>query len=100
MEEISGFGMKNILTLPNLTNNYFESLRDEIDEPIYTHKDEYMRWFVRQSIKGTRCSALNQYYKSTISDELFNIVSEDVDINGNICEILKVLSMKINIEKK
>ena len=90
MEELTGFGMKNSLTLPALANKYFKSLRDESDEPIYTYNDEIMRHFVRQSIKGGRCSALNQYYKSNTSDEVFNIISKELDINvnGNVCEIL------------
>ena len=60
MEELTGFGMKNSLTLPSLGNKYFNSLREENDEPIYTYYDEFMRHFVRQSTKGGRCSALNQ----------------------------------------
>ena len=47
-----------------------------------------MRHFVRQSVKGSRCVALNQFYKSTTSDELFIIMSQEVKVNGNICEIL------------
>ena len=47
-----------------------------------------MQYFVRQSIKGGRCAALNQYYKSTISDEVFNNIPKELDLNGNICEIL------------
>ena len=89
MEELRGFGMKNCLTLPSLANKYFNSLRDENEEPIYTYNDKFMRDFVRQSIKGGRCSALNQYYKSNISDEVFNIISKEIDINGNVCEILE-----------
>ena len=88
MEELTGFGMKNSLTLPSLANKYFNSLRDENDEPIYTYNDEYMRHFVRKSIKGGRCTALNQYYKSTVSDEVFNIMSQELGVDGNICEIL------------
>ena len=59
MEELTGFGMKHCLTLPSLAIKYFNNLRDESDEPIYIYNDEYMRLFVRQSIKGGRCSALN-----------------------------------------
>ena len=51
MEELTGFGMKNSLILPSLANKYFNSLRNENDEPIYTYNDEYMRYFVRESIK-------------------------------------------------
>ena len=47
-----------------------------------------MRNFVRQSIKGGRCSALNQYYKSSISDQVFKIMSQDLAADGNICQIL------------
>ena len=92
MEELTGFGMKNSLTLPSLANKYFNSLRDESDEPIYTYNDECMRHFVRKSIKGGRCSALNQYYKSNRSKEVFNIISKELDINvngnDNVCEII------------
>ena len=90
MEKLTGFGMKNSLTLPSLANKFFNSLRDESDEPIYTYNDENMRHFVRQSIKGGRCSALNQYYKSNISNEVFNIISKELKVNDidNICEII------------
>ena len=47
-----------------------------------------MRHFVRQSIKGGRCSALNQCYKSTISDQVFNIMPQKLGVDGNICAIL------------
>ena len=70
MKELTAFGTKNSLTLPSLAIEYFNNLKDENDEPIYTYNDEFMRHFVRQSIKGKRCSALNQYYKSNISDEV------------------------------
>ena len=88
MEKITGFGMKNSLILPSLANNYFNSLRDENDEHISTYNDEFMRHFVRQSIKRGRCSALNRYYKSTISDQVFNIMSQELGVDGNICVIL------------
>ena len=54
--------MKNSLTLPSLANKYFNKLRDENDEPIYTYTDPFMRIFVRKSIKGGRCNAFNQRY--------------------------------------
>ena len=40
MEELTGFGMENSITLPTLANKYFNSLRDENNEPIYTFNDE------------------------------------------------------------
>ena len=88
MEQLTGFGMKNSLTLPSLANNFFNSLRDENDEPIYTNNDEFMQHFVRKSTKNGRCSSFNQYYKSTIPDEVFNSISKELIVIGNICEIL------------
>ena len=40
MEELTGFGRKNILTLPSLANKFFNISREENDEPIYTYNDE------------------------------------------------------------
>ena len=102
MEELTGFGMKNSLTLPSLANKYFNSLRDESDEPIYTYNDEFMRHFVRQSIKGGRCSALNQYYKSNISQEVFNIISKELNVNDNdnVCEIMNKYFEYTNEQRK
>ena len=57
MEELTGFGMKNSLTLPSLADKYSNDLRDENDEGIYTYMDPFMRNFIRNSIKGGRCTA-------------------------------------------
>ena len=37
MEEITGFSMKDCLSLPGLGWKYFNSLRTEEDQPIYTY---------------------------------------------------------------
>ena len=87
LEELTNFGKKNSLTLPSLANKYFNSLRDEDDEPICTYTDPFMRNFVRKAIKGGRYNAFNQHYKSGISDEVFNIISKGLNVNGNIYEI-------------
>ena len=87
MEAVTGFGMKNSLTLSSLANKSFSSLRDETNEPIYTYNDELIRHFVRQSIKGGRWSSLNQCHTSTIPDQVSNIMSEELGVDGNICEI-------------
>ena len=89
MEELTGFGIKNSLTLPALANKSFNSLRDENDEPIYTYTDPFMRNFVRKAIKGGRCNAFNQQYKSEISDEVFNIILKELNVNVNICNLLE-----------
>ena len=51
MEKLTAFGMKNSLTLPFLADKHFNSLGKENDELIYPYSDEYMRYFVRESIK-------------------------------------------------
>ena len=89
IEELTGFVMKNSLTLPSLANKYFNSLRDENDEPIYTYTDPFMRNFLRKAIKGGRCNAFNQHYKSEFSDEVFNIISKELNVNGNLCDLLE-----------
>ena len=63
--------MKNKLLLQSVAKTFLNNLRNENDEPMCTYNGEYLRWFSRQSIKGGRCSFLNQYYKSIISDEVF-----------------------------
>ena len=88
MEEMTGFGLKKSLTLPSLANKYVFKLRDENDETVYTYNHKYVRWFEKQSIKGRRCSALNQYHNSIISDEVFNNFSNDLNVKDSICEIL------------
>ena len=89
MEELTGFGIKNSLTLPSLANKYFDGLRDENDEAIYTYTDQFMRNFVRKSRKGGRCNAFIQRYKFEISDEVFNIISKELNFKGNICDVLE-----------
>ena len=61
-----------------------------------------MRHFVRQSIKGGRCSALNQYYISNISQEVFNIISKELNVNDNdnVCEIINKYFEYTNEQRK
>ena len=91
VEEITTFGLKNSLTLPSLANKYFNSLRDENDENIYTYTDPFMRNFVRQSLKGGRCRVFIQHDKSELSGSVFEFLSKELDNKGNICEILEFL---------
>ena len=102
LEEITGFGMKNSLPLPSLANKFFNSLREENDEAIYTSNDEFMRHFVRKSLNGGRCSALNRYYKSNVSQEVFNTISKELNVNGNdnVCEIIKKYFEYTNEQRK
>ena len=101
IEELTNFGMKNSLTLPSLANKYFNRLRDENDESIYTYTDTIMRNFVRQSLKSGRCKVFDQHYKSEILDEMFKIISKELNVNGNLCDILEKCSEVLSkYEKK
>ena len=88
LEELTKFRMKSSITLPCLAKKYFNSLRDENDEPIYSYNDEYVRYVFRQSIKVGRCGIFNHYYKSSISDNVLNIISQELNVQANICESL------------
>ena len=46
-----------------------------------------MRYFVKKSIKGRRVCAFNQYHKSKSFDEILKIISEELNVEGNIYEI-------------
>ena len=81
MEELTGFVLKISSTLPFLANKYFNSLRDEKDEPLYTNMNPFMRNFVRNSIKGGRFNAFNQHFKFEISDEVFFLLRK---LNVNV----------------
>ena len=59
-EELTCFDRKSNFALPSSANNFFDSFRDDNDEPIYTYNDECMRYFVRLSIKEERCGCFNQ----------------------------------------
>ena len=91
MEEITKFSMKDCLSLPGLGWKYFNSLRTEEDESIYTYNDKYMRWFVRQSIKGGRVCAFNQSYKSKHFEDIIKILIKELGVNkdANIYNIIE-----------
>ena len=89
MEEITGFSMKDCLSLPGLGWKFFNSLRTEEDEPIYTYRDNYMRWFVRQSIKGGRVCAFNQYYKSKHCDDILKIINKELTVKGTVYDTIE-----------
>ena len=89
MEEITGFSMKCCLSLPGLGLKYFNSLRTEQDEPIYTYNDKYMRWFVQQAAYGGRVCSFNQYYKSKSCDDILKIISEELCVYGIDFDIIE-----------
>ena len=99
MEEITGFSMKDCLSLPGLGWKNFNSLRTEEDEPIYTYNDKYMRWFVRQSKKGGRVCAFNQYYKSNHYNDIERILKKELGVPEDI-NIYEVLEEYLRYKKK
>ena len=48
-----------------------------------------MRWFVRQSIKRGRVCAFNQYYKLKFCDDILKIISDELNVKGNIYDIIE-----------
>ena len=89
MEEITAFLMKECLSLPGLGWKYFNSLRREEDEPMYTYNDKHMRYFVRQCIKGVRVCSFNQNYKIKIFDDNLKFILEELNVKGNIYDIIE-----------
>ena len=45
-------------------------------------------------------NAFNQHYKSEILDEVFNIISKELNVNGNICDVLEKFSEFLNKYEK
>ena len=89
MQEVTAFGKRNSLTLPSLANKNFNSSRDEDNEPIQTYTNAFLKNFVRNSIKGGRCNSFIQHFNSEISDEVFNNISKELNVNGNIYDLLE-----------
>ena len=81
--------MKDCFSAPGLGWKYFNSMRDENDDPIYTYNDKYMRWFVRQTKKGGRVCAFNHYYRSKICDDVLKILSEELIVERNVYDIIE-----------
>ena len=92
--------MKDCLSLPGLGWKYFNSLRTEEDEPIYTYNDKYMRYFVRQLIKGGQICAFNQYYKSKICDDILKNISEELNVKGNIYYRINIIEASLEYKNK
>ena len=48
-----------------------------------------MRWFVRQSIKGGRVCAFNQYYKSEQCDDILKIINKELAVKGTVYDTIE-----------
>ena len=84
MEEITGYSFKHSLSATGLGWKFLNSFCTEEDEPVYTYNDKYMRWFIRQSIKGGRFCAFIQYYKSKVCDDVLKISWEGLNVKRNV----------------
>ena len=84
MEGLTNFSFENSLTLPSVASKNSKSLKNENYEPISIYTDSIMRSFVRKSVKGGRCNAFSQHFKSDISDEVFIFLSKVLNVNCNI----------------
>ena len=98
-QSITGFKVKDCLSLPSLVWNYFNSKLDkDVNEATYSYTDKFVRRFVSQSIKGGKVGAFNQK-QSTISDDIFLIISEEFNIKSNKYEIIEEYTSNINMIK-
>ena len=59
-----------------------------------------MRHFVRQSTKGRRVCAFNQYYKSKICDDVLKTLSEELKVEGIVYDIIEAYMKKKNEQFK
>ena len=57
MQQMSGFGIKDCLTEASLGWKCFETYNK--DREFYTSNHKFVCDFIRRSIKGGRCAALN-----------------------------------------
>ena len=48
-----------------------------------------MRWFVRQSIKGGRVCAFNQYYKSKHCDDILRNINKELAVKGSVYDTIE-----------
>ena len=59
-----------------------------------------MRDFVQKSIKGGKCCSLNQWYKSELSVYVFFILSTELNVNGDICDLMEKYFESLNEERR
>ena len=64
------------------------------DREFYTFNDEYVRSFIRKSIKGGRCGAFNRYFESNQCEEILNTIKKHLKIDCN--EISNIIDEYLN----
>ena len=98
MQKMSGFGIKECLTEANLGWKCFGTYNK--DREFYTFNDNYVRSFIRKSIKGGRCGAFNRYFESNQCEEILNTIKKHLKIDDN--EISNIIHkyLKYNYAKR
>ncbi|ESP01353.1 hypothetical protein LOTGIDRAFT_157531 [Lottia gigantea] len=62
-------------------------------EKVYSHTHPFIRYFIRQSIKGGRVSANRKSFKTNKMDEICNVLSEYTEtLSDNIIDLFKEYS--------
>ena len=96
LQKMSGFGFKDCLTEANLGWKCFGTYNK--DREFYTFNDEYVRVFLRRSIKGGRVAALNRYFESNQCEERLNTIKKpfknDNENSKIVDEYLKCINTK------
>ena len=55
---------------------------------------------MRKTKKCGICIAINRHYKSEIPDEVFNIFSKEINVNGSVCDPLEKYFNFLNENEK
>ncbi|ESO98595.1 hypothetical protein LOTGIDRAFT_174129 [Lottia gigantea] len=116
MKEVVFQNISNNLTAPSLSlkgwyylyhydkemveEEWYESTRmvpkhteKENVEKVYSHTHPFIRYFIRQSIKGRRVSANRKSFKTNTMDEICNVLSEYTEtLSDNIIDLFKEYS--------
>ena len=74
MQNMSGFGNYDCLTEANSSWRCFGTYSK--DREVYTFKDNYIRDFIRRSIKGGRVVGYKRYFESSQCEEILNTIKK------------------------
>ena len=97
MQNLSGFGIEDCLTQASLGWKCFGTYNKDRD--FYPFNDNFVKGFIRKSIKGGRVAALNRYFESNQCEEILNTSKKLLKMNDNeisniVDEYLKYINTK------
>ena len=81
MQKMTGFGIKDCLAEASLGWKCFGTYNK--DREFYNFNDNYVRDFIRKSIKCGRVAALNRYFESNQCEEILNTIKKHLKIDDN-----------------